>query len=79
MSSPEDPTTYIDVDHEATMPPPSSLDIQPDNKDHADGKEEHIWRFGEKAMTYKKWLEKQKDLDDAFLIWKQTEDGRAPP
>ncbi|KAK1911105.1 hypothetical protein P3342_011707 [Pyrenophora teres f. teres] len=61
------------------MPPPSSLDIQPDNKDHADGKEEHIWRFGEKAMTYKKWLEKQKDLDDAFLIWKQTEDGRAPP
>ncbi|KAA8614867.1 hypothetical protein PtrSN002B_007335 [Pyrenophora tritici-repentis] len=50
-------------------PPPRWI-IQPDTKDHTDGKEEIIWRFGGKAITYQKRLEKEKDLDDAFLIWK---------
>ena len=27
-----------------------------------------------KTMTYKRWLVKEKDLDDAFLVWKHTEE-----
>ncbi|RMZ69780.1 hypothetical protein GMOD_00010197 [Pyrenophora seminiperda CCB06] len=39
-------------------------------------RDKRVWRVGEKAMTYTEWLGIQKDRDDAFLIWKDTEEGK---
>ena len=38
--------------------------------------EERVWRTGQDAMTYNAWLAKEKELDNAFRIWKETGNGK---
>ncbi|KAI4956206.1 hypothetical protein J4E91_000417 [Alternaria rosae] len=38
--------------------------------------DERVWRDGQDAMTYNAWLSNEKELDDSFRIWRDTDDGR---
>ncbi|KAI4607376.1 hypothetical protein J4E80_009771 [Alternaria sp. BMP 0032] len=38
--------------------------------------EKRVWRQGQDAMTYNAWLANEKELDDAFRIWRDTDDGK---
>jgi len=38
--------------------------------------EKRVWRGGQHAMTYNAWLANEKELDDAFRTWRDTDDGK---
>ncbi|KAF1838771.1 hypothetical protein BDW02DRAFT_488380, partial [Decorospora gaudefroyi] len=41
-----------------------------------DNKHEQVWRYREEALIYGVWLAKKRRLDDAFLVLKDTEEGK---
>ncbi|KAI4653739.1 hypothetical protein J4E93_001506 [Alternaria ventricosa] len=64
-----DPASHVDPNEPDTATPrkPPRPTTIPD---------ERVWRDGQHAMTYNAWLANEKELDDAFRIWRDTDDGR---
>lgn len=70
--------TALSLTYAAPHVEPNELDAAtPHKPPHPTTTEdERVWRDGQDAMTYNAWLSKEKELDDAFRIWRNTEDGR---
>ncbi|KAI4670215.1 uncharacterized protein J4E79_000496 [Alternaria viburni] len=64
-----DPASHVDPNEPDTATP-----HQPARPTTTE--EKRVWREGQHAMTYTAWLANEKELDDAFRTWRDTDDGK---
>ncbi|KAI4929567.1 uncharacterized protein J4E92_005232 [Alternaria infectoria] len=84
MSSLQDDSTPAALEH-SNRPASYPSHIDPNEPDTATPhkpprptttEEKRVWREGQDEMTYNAWLANEVELDDAFRIWRDTDDGR---